>query len=168
MQSYHNDEVRQGQFSFSLLNTDMDGFRDYLEGQEEQADIQHTLAKIPERHRRFLQGFSIHFQGTNTLNNDGEHVGVIQTHPKPHIIVAAPWKYPREWVLLHEVAHLVYEHLMDEHKRSQWAHIVHQTQHKQDQSPEELFCMGYANVYATHKIRIHDHPQWDAFIKTIN
>lgn len=143
----------------------MESFKSFLEGQEEQNDIKKTLSRLPERHRRFLRGFTLSFQGSNTLNGDNQHVGVIQTHPRPHITIAAPWNYPREWVFLHEIAHMVYEKMMTHELRQQWAHIVAQTPNKQDQNPEELFCMAYANAYAKHKIRIHDHPEWDRFIK---
>jgi hypothetical protein len=152
---------------FWRLNSYMQGFKDYLEQSEEQADIRHTLSKLPPRHRQFVRGFTLSFQGTNTLNSDGEHVGVIQTHPKPHITIASPWRYPREWVFLHEIAHLVWANLMDAHKRNLWAKIVANTDHKQDQDDEELFAMAYANAYAKHKIRIHDHPEWDKFIKQL-
>jgi hypothetical protein len=146
----------------------MDGFKYYLERNEEQTDIDHTLAKLPERHRRFLQGFSISFQGTNTLNNDGQHVGVIQTHPKPHITIASPWNYGREYALLHEVGHLVYENLLDHNMRQIWAHIVAKTKNRQKQSAEELFCMAYANHYAKNKIVIHTHPEWEEFIAQLH
>ncbi len=63
----------------------MDGFQKYFEESEEEEDIKRTLAKLPEAHRNFVRGFKISFQGRNTLNNDGEHVGVVQTHPKPEI-----------------------------------------------------------------------------------
>lgn len=146
----------------------MDGFKKYLERQEEQSDIRTTLAKLPPRHQKFLQGFSVSFQGTNTLNNDGEHVGVIQTDPKPHITIASPWNYGREYAFLHEVGHLVYDNLLDDRMKKVWADIVHNTRNRQNQSPEELFCMAYANHYAKNKIVIHTHPEWEEFIDQIN
>lgn len=147
----------------------MQGFKNYLEGREEQEDIHRTLGKIPEHHRQFLKGFTLSFQGTNTLNNDGQHVGVVQTHPRPHIIIAAPWRYSREMALLHEVGHLVWEHLMDHHMRQVWSHLVKHTPMEPGsrQNDEELFSMGYAATYAKHPPTTYYKPEWVKFIKSL-
>jgi hypothetical protein len=144
------------------------GFKHYLERSEDQVDVQSTLAKLPAHHRKFLQGFAISFQAGNTLDGDDQHVGLITTHPRKQIIIAAPWFYSREFTLLHEVAHLVWEYLTDQTIRNAWEEIVHHTKHKQNQNAEELFCMAYANTYAKHKVRIHDHPEWNEFILSLS
>jgi len=51
--------------------------------------------------------------------------------------------------------------------RQHWAQIVANTKDKQNQEAEELFAMAYANHYAKNKIVIHDHPEWDLFIRKL-
>lgn len=147
----------------------MVGFRCYLEGHEEDRDISGTLSRIPERHREFLKGFSLSFQGGSTINNDGKHVGVVQSHPNPHITIAAPYRYSREMVLLHEVAHLVWVQLMDHHRRQAWTSLVAKTPMKEEdrQDPEELWAMAYAATYAKHPPTTYHKPEWVHFIRQI-
>lgn len=144
-------------------------FRDYLESDagmgEEKQDILRTLSKLPPSHRELIRGFSWKFQGGNTLAGDDQHVGYMDDYEKK-IAVAAPWNYGREFTILHEIAHTVWERVPDQLKQ-QWAAIVQRTKHKQQQSPEELFCMAYANFYAKNKIVIHDHPEWNEFIRNL-
>lgn len=139
-------------------------FRQFLETEEEQ-DIRHTLAKLPPSHAALVKGFDFGFQGGNTLKGDDENIGYMDPENKK-VVVAAPWNYGREFTLLHEVGHRVYERLSDDLKH-RWAVIVHNTKNKQKQSPEELFCMAYANHYAKNKIVIHDHPEWHRFIEEL-
>jgi len=132
---------------------------------EEKRDIQQTLGKLPPSHANLVKGFKWKFQSGNTLHGDDEHVGYMDDQSK-EIAVAAPWNYGREFTVLHEVAHRVWE-LLPRPLKQQWANVVAHTEKKQNQSPEELFCMAYANHYAKNKIVIHDHPQWHEFIKNL-
>lgn len=132
---------------------------------EEKRDVQKTLSKLPPSHYDLVKGFKWKFQGGNTLHGDEEHVGYMDDQEK-EIAVAAPWNYGREFTVLHEVAHQVWELIPDQLKQ-QWEQIVANTKEKQSQSPEELFCMAYANHYAKNKIVIHDHPEWHQFIKNL-
>lgn len=151
------------------LNIIIMRFRDFLESDasmgEEKRDILRTLSKLPPSHRSLIKDFSWKFQGGNTLNGDDQHVGYMDDHEK-EIAVAAPWNYGREFTVLHEIAHTIWERLPDQLKHH-WVGIVQRTKHKQRQSPEELFCMAYANFYAKNKIVIHDHPEWNQFIKSL-
>jgi hypothetical protein len=70
--------------------------------------------------------------------------------------------------MLHEIGHFVWQDLVSEDQKKQWSKIVKGTKNKQDQGDEELFCMAYANTYAKNSIVIHDHPEWEKFIKSIN
>jgi hypothetical protein len=65
------------------------------------------------------------------------------------------------------VGHAVWKYLVNQKKRKEWNEIVKQTKDKQKQNDEELFCMAYANYYAKHKIEIHNHDNWNKFIKNI-
>jgi hypothetical protein len=66
---------------------------------------------------------------------------------------------------LHEIAHRVWEHILTPEMKKEWEGIVKQTDKKQNQGAEELFCMAYANQYCKNKVVIHDHPEWEKFIK---
>ena len=122
-----------------------------------------TLKKLPKSHRKLVKDFHVRFEGGNTLHGDDQHVGYVDEYEK-EICVASPWNYGREFTFLHEIAHKVYEKLNDNTKK-EWAKIVNKTKNKQKQSPEELFAMAYANSYAKNKVVIHDHEEWNEFIK---
>jgi hypothetical protein len=130
---------------------------------EEKGDIARTLSKIPPNHRKLVQGYQWKFHSGNTLNGDDQHIGYMDDRNK-EIAIAGPWNYGREFTILHEIAHRVWENLIPPQAKQMWAKIVAHTKEKQDQEPEELFCMAYANHFAKNKIVIHDHPEWHKFI----
>jgi hypothetical protein len=143
--------------------------RQFMQGDnmdEEKRDIEKTLGKLPPSHAGLVRGYRWKFHAGNTLNGDDEHVGYVDDNTK-EIAVAGPWNYGREFTILHEVAHKVWEQYVSQPMKKQWHQIVAATKHKQDQEPEELFCMAYANHYAKNKIVIHSHKEWDDFIKGI-
>jgi hypothetical protein len=144
------------------------GFKQFMQDQmgEEKNDIARTLRKLPPKHQELVQGYRWKFHGGNTLNGDDEHIGYMDDHEK-EIAIASPWNYGREFAVLHEIAHRVWETLVPDQMKRIWAQIVSQTKEKQDQSPEELFSMAYASTYAKNKISIHDHPQWEKFIRSL-
>jgi hypothetical protein len=133
---------------------------------EEKNDIARTLSKIPPQHRELVKGFNWKFHAGNTLNGDDQHIGYMDDREK-EIAIAGPWNYGREFTILHEIAHRVWEQLLPPQIKQQWLQIVTKTKDKQNQEPEELFCMAYANHFAKNKIVIHDHPEWHMFIKSL-
>ena len=140
-------------------------FRAFIEvTQECQKDINDTLKKIPKVHAALVKGYKYKFEPNNTL--DGDHVGEIDSSKKT-IRVAAPWNYGRQYAFLHEIAHQVWDNIVDDDRKKTWQGIVKKTKHKQNQSAEELFCMAYADFYAKNKIEIHLHPTWAKFIKSL-
>lgn len=140
----------------------MISFRTFFESTEEQQNIRDTLSRLPKSHRELIKGYRYEFQDGNTLRGDNDNVGYIDPEKK-EIAIAAPWNYGREFTLLHELGHRVWAQLSPKwHRR--WRYIVANTKHKQNQPPEELFCMAYACYYAKNKITIHDHPAWHKFI----
>lgn len=143
-------------------------FRQYIENEEseEKSDIQKTLGKIPKNHANLVKGFNWKLSAGNTLKGDDQHIGYIDTRTK-EIAVAAPWNYGREFTVLHEIAHQVWDNLITNEQKQMWEQIVANTQNKQNQSPEELFCQAYAAHYAKHSPSIHDHPEWHNFIKNL-
>jgi hypothetical protein len=142
----------------------VNGFKKYM---SEESDVKKTLEKIPAAHRKLAQEFKLDFESSNTLKGDGDHVGVIQTHPKPQIRVASPWHYGREFVLLHEIAHIVYEkYVRGTEFEKKWIAICKATPNKKKDEPaEENWCHGYSNYFCKHKVVIHTHPEWERYFK---
>jgi hypothetical protein len=150
----------------------MMSFRQFLESdgsmEEERRDILKTLGKIPASHRALVQGFSWKFQGGNTLRGDDEHVGYMDDMNR-EIAVAAPWSYSREFTILHEIGHRVFEAFVqpDQHLMKIWHEIMAKSKHKPPQPIEELFCMSYAAAYAKHPPTTYTRPEWIEFIKRL-
>lgn len=145
----------------------MRSFKDFfIERSEEDKNIDGTLKKLPKAFRDLIKGYKFNWHCGNTLNGDDGHVGVIDPKKKT-ITVSAPWNYGREFTLLHELAHKVFENFMTPELLDEWKKILKNTKKKMKQNPEELFCMAFANHFVKNKITIHDHPEWDAFIKKI-
>ena len=127
----------------------MIGFKRFLEQQEEEKDIQNTLKKIPQSHAALVKGFSWKFHAGNTLDGDDQHVGYMDDRSK-EIAVAGPWNYGREFTILHEIAHTVWEKMPPQVKQS-WSQVVSQIEKSDEalnQNPEELFCHFYAAFYS--------------------
>jgi hypothetical protein len=142
-------------------------FKIFLENSENySADVKETFKKLPRKHFSLIKDYKVEFEPNNTLEGDSGHIGFIDEEKK-QIKIAAPWNYGREFTLLHEVGHAVWKYLVNQKKRKEWNEIVKQTKDKQKQNDEELFCMAYANYYAKHKIEIHNHENWNKFIKNI-
>ena len=128
--------------------------------QEEKKDITNTLKKIPKNHSKLFKNYKFVFQGGNTLKGDQKHVAYIKTKTK-EICVAAPWNYSREFTILHEIGHKVWEHLNKDEKK-EWVKIT-----KNNKDYEELFSMAYANHFVKHKVPNHTKKEWDDFIHKI-
>lgn len=144
----------------------MKGFKEYV---NEDDDVAKTIAKIPPHHQILVKGYRFEFEPGNTLKGDKGHVGLIMNKPERVIRIAAPWNYGREFTLLHEIAHLVHElYIKGTPLEKEWAAICKATpDRKKDESPEELFCHGYACHFAKNKIAVHDHPEWHGFMDKI-
>lgn len=146
----------------------MASFKEFFQdnADEEKRDVAKLLAKIPKHHAALVNGFHWKFQAGNTLHGDDQHVGYMDPEDKT-ICVAAPWNYARDFTVLHEIAHRVWEKYMAPYPEriQKWQHIVDNTKNRQQQSAEELFSMGYAATYATHPPIIHYHSEWVEFMK---
>jgi hypothetical protein len=136
-------------------------FKRFIESKE-QNQVEKTLDKLPKVHRELVKNYKIKFTPKITLKNDPKHIGSIDDK---EIIIAAPWNYGREFTTLHEIGHLIWGELLDKDIKTKWKKIVKKTKNKQNQNSEELFCMAYANYYSKNKITIHDHEEWNKFIK---
>lgn len=153
-------------------------FREFIQQNdgmdEEKRDIAKTLSRLPPSHAALVKGYHWKFHAGNTLNGDDQHVGYIDDKAK-EIAVAAPWNYGREFTILHEVAHKVWEKFIAPSRQlvHEWHQIVRKMTNKQkgddslQQEPEELFCMSYAQHYAKNKIAKFENPLWQQFIANL-
>lgn len=144
---------------------------------DETKDIQTTLAKLPPSHASLVNGYHWKFHPGNTLIGDDEHVGYVDDRTK-EIAVASPWNYGREFTVLHEVAHKVWERFIATNPQlfKMWHEIVRRENSQQAQqpekpssealrqSPEEIFCMVYANYYTKHKVVTYHKKAFMEFI----
>ena len=136
------------------------------EATEEEKNLRTTLSKVPESHADLIKGYKYKWQAGNTLKGDDGHIGIINPNTMT-ITIAAPWNYGREYTLLHELAHKVWETFVPPKLKRLWKKVVNSTKHKMQQNAEELFCMAYANHFAKNKILIHTHKEWEAFIEKV-
>jgi hypothetical protein len=139
---------------------------------EEKKDIEKTLSRLPSSHRQLVQNYRWKFHPGNTLNGDDEHVGYIDDNDK-EIAVAGPWNYGREFTILHEVGHKVWERLVPPEMKHRWHQIASKMTpaQKEDESlkqePEEIFCMCYAQKYAQNKMEKFNNPLWQKFMEDL-
>ena len=142
-------------------------FKSFLTDSENK-DVEKTLAKLPKAHRDFVSKYKISFQGGCTLKGDGDHIGEVDD-VKKRIIVAAPWNYPREFCLLHEIAHLVWGKFVSDEQKKTWKDLCKKTKLKKNarQNEEELFCQGYAATYCKRPPTDYFHEEWVKFIKSL-
>lgn len=143
----------------------MKGFKKYI---TEDEAVEKTLAKLPAAHQKLAADYKFQFEGGNTLDGHEKHVGMVTTGKKV-IRVAAPWNYGREFTVLHEIAHLVYDKFVrgtDLEKK--WKAVADSVKaNKKGEPPEELFCHAYASAYCKNPVVQWHHPKWVEFIKDL-
>ena len=150
----------------------MNEFKLFLESEEEK-DIKSLISKLPKTHQKLLHGFKFTFTPGNTLKGDNDHIGYIH---KDKVVVAAPFHYSRSMVAAHEIAHLVWEHLMTTSLKQEWSKLLKRTMPEQiksqpaqnrsalKQNDEEILCMVYAATYAKHPPVTYLNPAWQNFV----
>lgn len=146
----------------------MERFEDYFYTKENK-DVEETISKLPKNHQKLVSDYEIIFEPNNTLYKDKKYIGTLTD--KKLIIVAAPWRYGREFTFLHEIGHIVYQKYLENNEQllKKWTTIVNNTKNKgKKESVEEYFCHAYANQYATVKIVAYDHDSWQKFIRELN
>jgi hypothetical protein len=144
-------------------------FKTFLTESEENTDVQSTLRKIPESHRKLVAGYQFKFQPGNTLKHDKESIGEVD-EAKKTIIVCAPWHYGRQMTVLHEIGHLVWKYFVSNEEKKTWKELCKKTKmdKKNRQNAEETFCMSYASTYSKHPLTTYCKPAWEKFIKSID
>jgi len=144
----------------------MDGFKGFV---KEDEDVGKTIAKLPKRIQALVKGYKFLFEPGNTLHNDDGHVGIIVNKPKKIIRIAAPWRYSREFTVLHEIAHLVYEaYIRNTELEKQWSGVVKANKNrKKDEPDEENFCHAFAAYYCDHPPVVHHNEEWRNFMSKL-
>ena len=143
----------------------MKSFKEFVT--EEDEDVGKTIAKLPPHHQELVKGYKFLFEPGNTLKGDDGHVGMIVNKPKKVIRIAAPWRYGREFTLLHEISHLVYEvYIKGTSLEKEWEKLAFSVPNrKKDEPAEELWCHSFAAHFCKYPPLIHYHKVWDDFIK---
>lgn len=141
-------------------------FKEFLaESFDDLKDVNKTLDRLPKQHRDFVKDFKFIFQSGNNIKGDAKHVGLVDVEKKI-ITISGPYFYSREWVILHELAHLVWKNCLTSNLRKKWTKIATNTKVKLEKDVEELFCFAYSQYYAEDKPnKYHKHAQWRQFIK---
>lgn len=139
-----------------------------IESNEYEKDIKRTIAKLPSKWQKLLKGYKFKFQPGNTLKGDDGHVGVLDPEKKT-VTLAAPWRFGREFTLLHEFAHQVWATLSTDIKK-EWKKIFNKANKKEHHQPsaEELFCMVFAASVCEHPPVTFHKKEWISFIKKLN
>ena len=75
---------------------------------KEEEDVQKTISRLPKSHQELVKDYEIRFEPNNTLNGDSNHVGYITNKGKKRIVLSSPWRFGREFTLLHEISHMVW------------------------------------------------------------
>ena len=141
-------------------------FKEFMvENTECEKDIAKTLKKLPEKIRKLVAGYKFKFQNGNTLKGDSGHIGIINPNEKT-LIIAAPWRYGREFCFLHEIGHLLWA-ILDNETKQQWMEIVkkHPCKEEDKQPAEELFAMSFSQQLAYNPVKKFCIPAWNAFMK---
>ena len=85
------------------------------------------------------------------------------------ITICAPWNYGREFILLHEIGHLIWDNLMSNDQQKKWKQIYKKTKmiKKDRQSAEEIWCHAYAASYVERPPMAYYKPEWVKIIKSV-
>lgn len=131
-------------------------FKVFLKNDEDNR-LKDLLKKIPSGHRDLLKKVSIEFQNGHTLKGSKKFVGSAEDGK---FKIASPWFYSREFVVLHEIGHLVWENILSNEEKKAWNKIC-------KKQSEECFCHAYANFYSKHKIDSLQKPLQTNFISKL-
>lgn len=141
----------------------MKGFKRFL--REDEA-VRKALKKLPKHHRDLVKGFDVRFESGKTLHGVPGSVGMVEDDKK-RITIAAPWAMPRDFVLYHEVAHMVFHKYLSKELRKEWSDVAKKNKDRKRENEMELFCHAYAAHFAKYPPKIHSHPEWAKFIDKI-
>ena len=143
----------------------MKGFIQFFEQKsEERKNLDALIGRLPKKHQKLLKHFDIKYTCKNTLNGDDKHIGIISGYD---VEVAAPWRYSREFTTAHEIAHLVWEKILNNRQREEWKKLCKLYKGEPKMNCEEVFCMVYAFNYSTHKVETYNIPKLINFVKNV-
>jgi hypothetical protein len=147
----------------------MNSFKLFFEASEEEKNVKDTLNKLPKSHAALIKNYKFKWQKGNCLDGDNNHVGVINPKAKT-ITIAASYNFGREHIILHELAHKVWETFIinDSKLLKKWNKIVKTTKNRPKQNKEELFCHAYSIYYCNNKVEKFNYPEWMQFIKNLS
>ena len=136
-----------------------------------------SLDKLPKRHQDLLKDYKFKFESGVNLKDYPDSVGVIHLgNPDKKLVqIAAPWRHSREFAMLHEVGHRIFEKLMTSELKKKWTNLVKKIRpliKKEDsvvgkQDDEEIFAHSYAQYYCHNKMSKFAHKELQNFIKNL-
>lgn len=125
---------------------------------DEDSRLKDLLKKIPSNHRDLLKNISIKFQNGHTIKGSKKFVG---SSDDKEFKIAAPWFYSREFVVLHEIGHLVWDNILSSDQKKEWKSIC-------KKNSEECFCHAYANFYVKHQLKSLIKPEQIKFLTKLS
>lgn len=150
-------------------------FKNYLESSEEKEEkesLRKTLSLIPKKHKELLDNYKIKLLDRVTI--DGKNVGLMCGK---NITISNSWNYGKEFIILHEIGHVVWQEILSPKDKKDWKSILDKTKDEQkektkstslNQNEEEIFCMAYASKYAKHPSNVYHNKEWLKFIEKFN
>ena len=141
-------------------------FKDFfILAESYEQDIKKTLSKIPKKHQALIRGYKFKFQSGNELKGDHESVGLVDREKKT-ITIAAPYNFGREFCILHEIGHLVWETL-DKDAQKKWRELIkkYPAEDSPKQAADEYFSMAYANTHVYNQVKKFCIDAWHKFVQ---
>ena len=141
-------------------------FKSFIIESENMKDTRSTLSKLPSKHAALIKGYKFTFQPDSGLKNDEKHIGMIDDKKKT-VTIAAPYIHSREFVVLHELAHLVWNQLLSKETQNKWHKLSKPYLKKLKDTSEEIFCHFYANYHCANPVEKFDDNKLKNFIANL-
>jgi len=127
-------------------------FKKFLNDSASQ-EAKKTINILPSKYKNLLKDYIFKFDLGTTLKGDKENVGVVQKiKDKKEIRVASSWSFSREFILLHEIGHVIYANFVAGKPIAKiWAKLSKKYKQKNEKgNEEETFCHRFAANYSQH------------------
>jgi Zn-dependent peptidase ImmA (M78 family) len=112
-----------------------------------------TIKSLPKKYKNLLNNYIFRFDMGTTLKNDKQHVGVVsKENDKKEIRISSGWLFSREFILLHEIGHVVYANCVaNKPEQKEWEKLSKKFKAKHETGDsEESFCHRFASNYCEH------------------
>lgn len=160
--------------AIAQINTNMEGFKNFLENKTDEEALA-SIKKLPKSHQKLVKDYKFKFENGCNLKGYPDSIGLIHigNDDKKLVRISAPWRHSREFAVLHEIGHLVWQHVLDNKSKSEWKDLIKNHRKKlhkdaaKEKNEEELFCHHYAQHYCQNKVIRYNHDKLDDFIEKL-